>query len=376
MAQDVVCMRGRDAARMFYGEEHFTRNGAIPSSTLRLLQDEGSVQLLDGDEHRHRKAMFMSMMTNENIADLCRLVEEHWLGKLNDWGRRDEIVFFDEIRSVLTLAACEWIGLPTSDERFEETVDGIVSMLENAGSFGPANWHATSKRRKTEGWIARIVEAIRAGELVLPGRCPASIVCFHRGKQGEQLTVDEATVEIVNLLRPIVAIGRYVVFIVHALEENPETFDRSFLDEEQGREAFVEEVRRYYPFFPMIGGKALETFEWNGHRFDKGQWVILDIYGSNHDRRSFENPERFDPTRFLDGRSDDFGLIAQGGGQTDLTHRCPGERMTIEVMKTAIDILTTKMSYEMPKQDLTIDLSQMPASPPSGVKMRNIRAVG
>src|SRR5688572_22657666 len=63
MARNALCVHGADAAEMFYREGNFTRVGAMPPTTLRLLQDKGSVQSLDGREHRHRKAMFMRMVT-------------------------------------------------------------------------------------------------------------------------------------------------------------------------------------------------------------------------------------------------------------------------------------------------------------------------
>lgn len=59
MQRRAVCMVGEDAARAFYHPGRFTRRGAIPPTTLRLLQDKGSVQLLDGEAHRLRKAMFL-----------------------------------------------------------------------------------------------------------------------------------------------------------------------------------------------------------------------------------------------------------------------------------------------------------------------------
>ncbi|MER8545794.1 hypothetical protein [Mesorhizobium sp. M0684] len=58
MLRPAICVRGAEAAEMFYGGDHFTRIGAMPQTTLRLLQDKGSVQALDGAAHRHRKARF------------------------------------------------------------------------------------------------------------------------------------------------------------------------------------------------------------------------------------------------------------------------------------------------------------------------------
>lgn len=58
-----ICMRGQGAAELVYDAARFTRKRAPPKPTLWLLLDKGSVSLLDDAAHRHRKAMFMSLMS-------------------------------------------------------------------------------------------------------------------------------------------------------------------------------------------------------------------------------------------------------------------------------------------------------------------------
>jgi fatty-acid peroxygenase len=109
MLSPVLCARGEDAARMFYGGDHFTRQGAMPPTVLRLLQDKGSVQGLEGAAHRHRKWMFVDLLMGEAQTDsFTALFEEEWLAALQDWASRDEIVLFDEANLVLTRAICRW----------------------------------------------------------------------------------------------------------------------------------------------------------------------------------------------------------------------------------------------------------------------------
>lgn len=61
MLTPVVCMRGAEAARVFYAPGRFTRVGAMPKGVLRLLQDEGSVVTLDGAMHRTRKRLSLDI---------------------------------------------------------------------------------------------------------------------------------------------------------------------------------------------------------------------------------------------------------------------------------------------------------------------------
>lgn len=49
-------IRGEEAAGLFYEGNRFTREAAVPASVQHLLQDKGSVQALDGREHRGRTA--------------------------------------------------------------------------------------------------------------------------------------------------------------------------------------------------------------------------------------------------------------------------------------------------------------------------------
>jgi fatty-acid peroxygenase len=65
MLRPVVAMAGEEAARRFYDGQSFTRAGAMPQTTLRQLQDKGSVQSLDGAAHRHRKQLFLSIMAGD-----------------------------------------------------------------------------------------------------------------------------------------------------------------------------------------------------------------------------------------------------------------------------------------------------------------------
>jgi fatty-acid peroxygenase len=101
--------------------------------------------------------------------------------------------------------------------------------------------------------------------------------------------------------------------------------------------------------------------------------VILDLYGTNHDPRSWEEPGTFRPDRFRDWNGSPFNLIPQGAGDFQNGHRCPGEWITIELLKSAVRLLTTEVSYDVPEQDLSIDLTRMPAEPKSRFVIRNVR---
>jgi fatty-acid peroxygenase len=99
--------------------------------------------------------------------------------------------------------------------------------------------------------------------------------------------------------------------------------------------------------------------------------VLLDLYGTDHDPAHWRDPGSFDPHRFLGVEPDTYTLIPQGGGEPT-GHRCPGERTTIEVLKTTAHLLSC-LDYDVPPQRLAYRLGRMPTRPASGFVISGIR---
>src|SRR3546814_13725949 len=70
------------SVRLFYDQSRFTRHGAMIGRIQKTLLGKGGVQGLDNEAHRHRKKMFMSLMTPERIEGLMAVrSEERRVGK-------------------------------------------------------------------------------------------------------------------------------------------------------------------------------------------------------------------------------------------------------------------------------------------------------
>jgi fatty-acid peroxygenase len=120
-------------------------------------------------------------------------------------------------------------------------------------------------------------------------------------------------------------------------------------------------------------GRVLEPFEWRGHRFEAGAWVLLDLYGTNRDPRAWDEPDEFRPDRFARWGGSPFDFVPQGGGDPTANHRCPGEGAAVEILKASVRLLTQGMRYDVPEQDLSVDLSRIPAIPASRFVLANVR---
>ncbi len=374
--RDVYCTTGWRAAEAFYHPDRFTRRGGMPQTTLRLLQDKGSVAVLDGEAHRNRKQMFMSMMTPERISDLVHLTSDEWRLQLAKRQHADHVVLHDVAREVLTRAICRWAGIPqlTASEAHRRTRE-FSAMIDGAGSVGPRNWRGLLLREFNERWCRDIITSIRSGELDVPAESAAHVIAWHRDVDGALLEPKIASVELINILRPTVAVGRFIVFAALALHEHPDYRAQLQSGADDDFERFVQEVRRFYPFFPFVGGRALTDFSWRDHDFPQGTWFLLDLYGTNHDGEVWEHPDTFDPEHFRDWDRSPYNFIPQGGGDFDIGHRCPGEWITIQLLKATLRLLVSGMAYTVPDQDLRVDLTTMPALPKSGFVISDVRSV-
>ncbi len=375
MLTRAICISGHEAAAQFYRRDRFTRRGGIPLPTLTLIQDVGSVMTLDGEDHRRRKAMFMRIMGPGSLGDIAGLTAEHWRASVRAWEREDEVPLFDAAHVPLCGAICAWAGLVLPHEEVVRRAREFRDMVEGTGSVGLRNLRGHAQRFRTERWMRGVVESIRSGRTEVPEGSAAHVIAHHRDGEGELLPAKIAAVELINVLRPTVANARFASYAAHALHLNPEWRERLQASDDD-LEPFVQEVRRFYPFIPLIGGRVIAPFRWRDRDFVEGEWVLIDLYGTNRDERVWEEPEAFRPERFRERAIGPFDMIPQGGGDHADTHRCPGEWLLIEQLKTIVRLLVREMTYEVPEQDLGIDLGRMPALPNDRMRIRAVRAVG
>ena len=379
LLRDTICMSGARAAELFYDRELFRRHGAMPGRIQKTLLGQGGVQSLDGEPHRHRKAMLLSLLQMERLNDLTDRVDGQWQASARRWagaGGGGSIVLYDEVRELLCRALCGWAGVPLGAGEVSERTRQLTDLYERAGAVGPRHWWGRVQRKRANGWIGGLVDRVRRGGLEGAEGTPLHVVATHRDVQGRLLDRHTAAVEVLNLLRPAVAVSVYITFIAHALHAHPEWRDRLSRDGDDGAVGhFVQEVRRFYPFFPSVAATTRRAFEWDGYRFPADTRTILDLFGTNRDGRVWTDPDTFDPDRFRETPITRFNLIPQGGGGHEQHHRCAGEWVTLELMRRASRFLS-RLEYDVPEQDLRVDEDRLPARPRSGFVMARVRWPG
>lgn len=373
LGKKAICMGGKEAAEVFYDPEKFKRKDAAPNRLMETLFGQNGVQALDGQAHQHRKEMFMSIMSPNGMKKLTDITKQQWELALDRWIPMDQVILYEEAQEILCRSACQWTGVPVQEDEVKGLTKELAAMFESVASVGPAHWLGRNARNRTEKWIAKLTDRVRNGEMELHDNTIFHKFIWHRDLEGNLLDTETVAVEVINILRPIVAISIFISFVALAVYHYPREREKLESRDEKYSEMFVQEVRRFYPFFPFVVALVKKDFTWKGYQFEEGTLTLLDLYGTNHDSKLWDNPDVFNPNRFAEWDGDLFSLIPQGGGDYFTGHRCPGERLTIEVMKLSLDFLVNRMSYDAPEQDLSYSMVSMPSIPHSKVVLKNVK---
>jgi fatty-acid peroxygenase len=374
LGRPAVCVCGPDATRRFYDESLFARKGALPRPVQRTLTGVGAVHTLDDAAHQHRKGVFLALKDPVAVKAVVDRTVAEWDMAVQRWSGREQIVLFDEAAEVLTRGVCAWAGVPVDESDLAAVTADMVAMVDGFGSPGTRHVRARRARRRAEHRLASAAERVRTGEDGAEAGSMFERMLVHR-ENGELLSPHLVAVEMLNVVRPAVAIAWFLAFSGHALHRWPGNRDRLRDHDDAVAEAFAHEVRRFYPFAPLMGAVARRDVPWDGEVIAPGTLVLLDLFGQNHDERLWDGPYAFRPERFVGRPPGEFDLVPQGGGDAVTGHRCPGEDIVVEMLKALVPRLAS-MTYDVPEQDLTIPLETIPTRPRSGVVLRGVRRGG
>ncbi len=260
LMQDTICMTGEDAARLFYDDRRLQRAHAAPRMLQKTLFGQGGVQGLDGAAHRQRKGLFLALLDEQGVAEMVRLGNAEWSAAIDDWQNRERIVLLQEVQLLLTRAACRWAAVPLAPDEAQQRCEQLAAMIDGAGGVAARHWQARRARKAAEDWAAGLIQQVRDGTLNVAADQPLAVVARHAELNGRLMELKIAAVELLNLLRPIVAVSRFVVYAVEELLTHPQ-WRKRLQESDALLEPFAQEVRRLYAFFPFVAARVKQDFE-------------------------------------------------------------------------------------------------------------------
>jgi len=347
----VVC--GEEGVRFFYDEDRVKRHHAMPFPLAGLLFGRGAVHGLDDEKHAERREVFTEVLAPARFGILVQTAA----GRLEDAAGRwkGRVDLFDELVELYGITVIEWAGADVSRRQARAMSHVLATVVDGFGFSMPAYAKAWVARRRANRWATAQVRSVRQGRHTPP---PGSALAAWAATD---LKDTVAGVELLNVLRPTVAVAWFGAFAAVAIEGHPRWRQRLATARVRPEHvAFAHEVRRTGPFAPALTGRLRGTTSYSGIDMAAGQRVVLDLWGTNHHRTRYDAPEEFRPERFLEHPPGADDLVPQGGGPPS-GHRCPGEPLVVDLLAETVRVLAG-VDYAL-ASDGSFDRHRIPTRP-------------
>jgi fatty-acid peroxygenase len=373
LGRPTLFVTGAEGVDLFYDESRLQRHKAVPPPVALSLFGPGAVHGLDDEAHRHRKRLFRHALTEPELDRLLSIAERRWSDELDGWAMAGGGEMYSSAIDVFGASIIEWAGIDEPEDSKRQHARWLAQIVDGFGVPGPAYLRAAVARRRCDQWAAGLIRNERDNATAESTSWLAQAASF-LDYDGRPLPGRTAAVELLNVLRPTVAVSWLASFGAIALAEHPDWRAR-IRDEDaapghgETAQAFAHEVRRYYPFAPVLAARARHEFDFAGHTVAKNQRVLLDVYGTNHGP-GWDNPWAFDPGRFV--KTDPCTIpefVPQGGGPVDTGHRCPGEGVSNGLLALTIQLLAAQDGLGLTQQDRDFSMRRMPTRPASGTRL-------
>jgi fatty-acid peroxygenase len=361
LGRRALVVGGEDGARLFYDQTLIRRRDAVPAALSDLLFGRGAVHGLDGDEHQARKDMFLRILRPEQVDRLAATAAARLDTAVADWSRRREVALFDELVQVYGHSVLDWAGTGCDGEQASAVSRDLAAIVDGFGGAGAAYPRAWAARRRVDRWARDVFRQVDDGRLVPPPGSAVDVIA------GSGLDRAVAAVELGNVVRPTVAVAWLGAFVALALIQHPEHGATLVHGTDEQRIHFVDEVRRLYPFVPVLAGRLERDLSWRDHHMRADEALVLDVRGTNLDACAWSQPAGFVPERYHTHPANEFQLVPQGGGRAETGHRCPGEPVTVALLAETARRLAA-LSFTV--RSTHYDPSRIPTRPDDGVRMR------
>lgn len=337
MLQSVICMRGQGAADFFQTADYLSRQKQqAPFFIKNLIQDLHSSLLFEGTKPEVRHNLLTSLVNPRSLDFLAIYFTEVWHQRMKTWGKQQQINLFNEMNYILTITACQWLGIELSQGEIDLRVEELSLLSHGYSKPGFNQWKLIRLRSRCTQWATQLIHSVRLGPHFSPEDYSPlhAIADFKLNKKN--LPDPVAAAELIHILMCIVSLARQMVYAAHSLHLHPEY--RFQLSKDSELEDYIQEVQRFYSVFPFVGGRTSESFEWKGYSLKKNQWVLFDLYGTNHHPDLWKEPSTFKPERFREKSCSLYNLTPQGIYSLTKDYGSPNDSIRLKIMKQFLQV--------------------------------------
>lgn len=394
-SKKVVCFVGHDALTFFYDPSNFGRAGAN-GSPVKDLFNYTAIPLIDGDEHRVRKLLYLSTMAPEKLAPLIPLMQNTIQRFIARWERMRSFQWQTEneflclgLGNALMLGDESGSADPDTKKTLDTYIKGLTSIPINLGFNAYAK--ALRARDTLLNLLGRSIDdhlaRIKAGN---PMNDLLTMLLQANLDAGSPLTSDTLRTDSLHVYFSVyIGLGLQVGFVQIALAQNRAAMDRARAEvmehspagpvtaDALGKMPYVRwiamEARRLNPVLPITFlALALKTTAYNGYQIPQGWTAIASLYATMRDPSVFPSPETFSPDRFAPDPPLPLppnSYVPHGGGDP-VWHKCLGQEPANLFLELVIVLLLRGYTWELvPGQDLSNASGNLFASAKSGIQV-------
>ncbi|MEZ0049104.1 cytochrome P450 [Mycobacterium sp. MAA66] len=337
---------------------------------------EGGLMLLDFDEHMFHRRIMQEAFTRSRLTGYVSHIDSVSTKVLaNDWVANDpRFLFYPAVKELtLDIASEVFMGHPAgTDRKLVTTINQAFTTTTRAGNaivrkpVRPLSWWRGIQARKTlEDYFSGSIADKRRSD----GTDMFSVLCHAQDEDGQSFTDDQVVAHMIFLMMAAHdTTTSTLTTMAYHLAANPEWQDRlrdesarigdapldiEALEKLETYDLVINESLRMQTPLPFNFRRAVRDTELLGYYIPAGTDVVT-WPGMNHRLSElWPDPERFDPERFAEPRSEHkthrYAFAPFGGG----AHKCIGMVFGQLEIKTVMHRLLRRYRLELTRPGYT-----------------------
>lgn len=323
---------------------------------LHPVVGEGSLLLLDGERHVRERRLLLPPFHGERMHRYGEVMREVTLREMARWPRGRVFPIHQPMQSITLDVILRTVFGAEEGTELERLRAAIVALTNGFHAFNmiPALRHDLGPRSPWGQFVRRrdTVDALLYDQINARRASGSSdrddvmtLLLSARYEDGSPMTDRDLRDELMTLL----AAGHETTatslpWVLHEIAERPEVQARLHAEIDAGGEtpyldAVIKETMRLRPVIAAVGRVLQKPYTIAGWDLPAGTLVSPSIYLAQRDPATWPDPERFDPTRFLDARISPYAYLPFGGG----SRRCIGMAFALYEMRVVLATMLARL---------------------------------
>lgn len=326
---------------------------------LSRIFGPGSVFALDRAEHRNRRKLLAPPFHGQSIKNYEKVIEEETLRESATWPEGREFETLEPMnRITLNVILRTVFGADGGElDYLREIIPPWVKLGSRMAAL-PAPKFRTGRyspwgrleqfRRDFDRVVFTLIDKAEADPKLDEREDILALLLRSRYEDGSTMSRQDVSDELLTLLgagheTTASALG----WAFERLRRHPDILAKLVAEVDEGgedfRQAFILELQRSRTVIDFAGRHVAAP------HFDLGEWriahdsnILVSIADLHDNADIFENPERFDPQRFVDKKPPTFAWLPFGGG----TRRCIGAAFANTEMHVVLRTVLTHFEIE------------------------------